>query len=288
MEYGDEMPEQHPPADAALAELAAREEGATRQHLPAHAPDPGDRARRRARQRLRALTDWRAKPAVPFGGKFRIIDFTLSNCVNSGIRRIGVATQYKAQSLIRHVQRGWAFLDGRIERVRRPAAGAAARPTDVVPGHRRRGVPEPRHPAPPRAGVRARPGRRPRLQDGLRQACSPTTSRAGADMTVACIEVPLEEARALRRDGRRRGCARQSLSWRSRRSPPPMPGPPGPRARQHGHLRVQRAASSTSSSSATPTTRGSSHDFGKDIIPHLVGARLSRVRARLPATAAST
>jgi len=64
--------------------------------------------------RLRALTDFRAKPAVPFGGKFRIIDFTLSNCVNSGIRRIGVATQYKAQSLIRHLQRGWSFPDGRF------------------------------------------------------------------------------------------------------------------------------------------------------------------------------
>src|SRR5215472_13661099 len=64
--------------------------------------------------RLEQLTDWRAKPAVPFGGKFRIIDFALSNCVNSGIRRIGVCTQYKAQSLIRHVQRGWSFLDGRF------------------------------------------------------------------------------------------------------------------------------------------------------------------------------
>ena len=66
-------------------------------------------------ERLRQLTDWRAKPAVPFGGKFRIIDFTLSNCVNSGIRRIGICTQYKAQSLIRHVQRGWSFLDGRFD-----------------------------------------------------------------------------------------------------------------------------------------------------------------------------
>ena len=65
--------------------------------------------------RLHQLTDWRAKPAVPFGGKFRIIDFTLSNCVNSGIRRIGVATQYKAQSLIRHIQYGWSFLDGRFK-----------------------------------------------------------------------------------------------------------------------------------------------------------------------------
>src|SRR5512146_1557657 len=65
--------------------------------------------------RLQQLTEWRAKPAVPFGGKFRIIDFTLSNCVNSGIRRIGVATQYKAQSLIHHLQRGWSFLDGRFD-----------------------------------------------------------------------------------------------------------------------------------------------------------------------------
>ncbi len=60
--------------------------------------------------RLKELTDRRAKPAVYFGGKARIIDFALSNALNSGIRRIGVATQYKAHSLIRHMQRGWGFL----------------------------------------------------------------------------------------------------------------------------------------------------------------------------------
>jgi glucose-1-phosphate adenylyltransferase len=60
--------------------------------------------------RLKQLTDKRAKPAVYFGGKFRIIDFALSNCVNSGIRRIGVVTQYKSHSLLRHIQRGWSFL----------------------------------------------------------------------------------------------------------------------------------------------------------------------------------
>ena len=60
--------------------------------------------------RLKHLTDRRAKPAVYFGGKFRIIDFALSNCLNSGIRRIGVITQYKSHSLMRHLQRGWAFL----------------------------------------------------------------------------------------------------------------------------------------------------------------------------------
>ena len=60
--------------------------------------------------RLKQLTDSRAKPAVYFGGKFRIVDFALSNCVNSGIRRIGVVTQYKSHSLLRHLQRGWSFL----------------------------------------------------------------------------------------------------------------------------------------------------------------------------------
>lgn len=62
--------------------------------------------------RLQQLTMWRAKPAVPFGGKFRIIDFPLSNCINSGIRRIGVLTQYKAHSLILHIQRGWGHFRG--------------------------------------------------------------------------------------------------------------------------------------------------------------------------------
>ena len=64
--------------------------------------------------RLKNLTQWRAKPAVPFGGKFRIIDFPLSNCINSGIRQISVLTQYKAHSLILHTQRGWSFLRGEI------------------------------------------------------------------------------------------------------------------------------------------------------------------------------
>ena len=64
--------------------------------------------------RLKDLTAWRAKPAVPIGGKYRIIDFALSNCVNSGIRRIGVLTQYKAHSLIRHLQRAWGFMRGEI------------------------------------------------------------------------------------------------------------------------------------------------------------------------------
>lgn len=64
--------------------------------------------------RLRRLTDHRAKPAVPFGGTMRIVDFALANCVNSGLRRIGVLTQYKAQSLIRHIERSWGFLEASL------------------------------------------------------------------------------------------------------------------------------------------------------------------------------
>jgi len=65
-------------------------------------------------ERLKALTLHRCKPATPFGGKFRIIDFVLSNCVNSGIRQIAVLTQYKAQPLIQHIQRGWSYLRGEL------------------------------------------------------------------------------------------------------------------------------------------------------------------------------
>ncbi len=65
-------------------------------------------------ERLKALTQHRCKPATPFGGKFRIIDFVLSNCINSGIRQIAVLTQYKAQSLIQHIQRGWSYLRGEM------------------------------------------------------------------------------------------------------------------------------------------------------------------------------
>jgi glucose-1-phosphate adenylyltransferase len=78
--------------------------------------------------RLRQLTDWRAKPAVPFAGSLRIIDFALSNCVNSGVRRISVLTQYKAQSLIGHIERGWGFLEASLDEF-----------IDVVPAQQRLG-----------------------------------------------------------------------------------------------------------------------------------------------------
>ena len=145
--------------------------------------------------RLMELTDKRAKPAVYFGGKSRIIDFALSNALNSGIRRIGVATQYKAHSLIRHLQRGWNFF--RPERNESfdilPAsqrvsetmwyagtADAVFQNIDIIASYR--------------ADLHRHPRRRPRLQDGLRDDAPSARARSEADVTVGCIEVPRMEA----------------------------------------------------------------------------------------------
>ena len=92
--------------------------------------------------RLEPLTRDRAKPAVPFGGLYRIIDFTLSNCINSGLRRVLVLTQYKARSLDRHIRARLELPQPRAGRVRRGAAAAAAHRRELVQGHRRRHLPE--------------------------------------------------------------------------------------------------------------------------------------------------
>jgi len=80
-------------------------------------------------ERLKHLTEDRCKPATPFGGKFRIIDFVLSNCLNSGIRQISVLTQYKAHSLIQHIQRGWGYLRGEFGEF-----------VEIVPAQQQRGA----------------------------------------------------------------------------------------------------------------------------------------------------
>jgi glucose-1-phosphate adenylyltransferase len=143
--------------------------------------------------RLGPLTDWRAKPAVPFGGKFRIIDFTLSNCVNSGIRRIGICTQYKAQSLIRHVQRGWSFLDGRFDEFvellpaqqriatdwYRGTADAVYQNLDIIVRH------DPDH-------VLILAGDHIYKMD-YGKMLAEHVSR-GSDMSIACVEVPVADA----------------------------------------------------------------------------------------------
>jgi glucose-1-phosphate adenylyltransferase len=143
--------------------------------------------------RLHALTDWRAKPAVPFAGMLNIIDFPLSNCVNSGIRRIGVFTQYKAQSLIRHIERAWGFLDANlgeyVESV--PAqqrageawysgtANAVYQNLDIV----REGTPE---------FVLVLAGDHVYKMDYGLLLADHVAKRA--DVTVACLEVPLADA----------------------------------------------------------------------------------------------
>src|ERR1041384_6844161 len=144
-------------------------------------------------ERLRQLTDLRAKPAVPFGGKFRIIDFTLSNCVNSGTRRIGICTQYRAQSLIRHVQRGWSFLDGRFNEFvellpaqqretaewYRGTADAVCQNLDILRRH------DPEH-------VLVLAGDHVYKMDYSKMLAQHVAQ--GSKVTVACTEVPLADA----------------------------------------------------------------------------------------------
>ena len=122
-------------------------------------------------ERLGPLTRDRAKPAVPFGGIYRIIDFTLSNCLNSGVRRILVLTQYKAMSLDRHITLGWRnYLCRELGEFIDVVPPQQRIDEQVVPGHRRRRLPEHLHARKGAARVRRHPGRRPHLQDGLRQA----------------------------------------------------------------------------------------------------------------------
>ena len=218
--------------------------------------------------RLMELTDRRAKPAVYFGGKSRIVDFTLSNALNSGIRRLAVATQYKAHSLIRHLQRGWNFL--RTERNESfdilPAsqrvsedrwymgtADAVFQNIDIIDGY-----------GPEYLLILA--GDHVYKMDYERMLVQHVNS--GADVTVGCVEVPTAEATGfgimhVGADGR-------ILDFLEKPAQPPeMPDKPGWSLASMGiyvfkreflHEQLRRDA-------ADPH---SSRDFGKDIIPFLV------------------
>src|SRR5690606_20725882 len=143
--------------------------------------------------RLYELTEWRAKPALYFGGKFRIIDFPLSNCINSGVRRIGVVTQYKAHSLIKHLVRGWGHFKQELgegveilhasqrysDNWYMGTADAVYQNIDIIRGE----IP---------TNVLILSGDHVYRQDyGDILAYH---SDIGADMTVSCIVVPIEEA----------------------------------------------------------------------------------------------
>jgi glucose-1-phosphate adenylyltransferase len=217
--------------------------------------------------RLRQLTDGRAKPAVPFAGKLRIIDFALSNCVNSGIRRVCVLTQYKAQSLIRHIERGWGFLDAGLREY-----------VDVVPAQQQVGdnwyrgtadavfqnlnllrEAEPEH-------VLILAGDHVYKMDYARMLAQHVAS--GADVTVACTDVPLPEAgnfgvMTVDEDGRIRAFEEKPAH------PTAMPGLPG-RALASMGIYVFDASLLCDELERDAADDNSSHDFGRDIIPRLV------------------
>jgi glucose-1-phosphate adenylyltransferase len=218
--------------------------------------------------RLMELTDKRAKPAVYFGGKARIIDFALSNAVNSGIRRIGVATQYKAHSLIRHLQRGWNFLSNdrnegldilpasqRVEGrdIYLGTADAVWQNADIVEAY------GPRY-------IIVLAGDHIYKQDYTQMIAHHVES--GADVTVGCIEVPREEATAFgvmhvnERD--------EILEFMEKPADPPaMPGRPDEALASMGIyvFETKRLFEVLAEDAADP---GSRHDFGGDIVPKLV------------------
>jgi glucose-1-phosphate adenylyltransferase len=218
--------------------------------------------------RLKALTDWRSKPAVPFGGKFRIIDFTLSNCVNSGVRRIGVATQYKSQSLIRHLQLGWSFLDGRLGEF-----------IEIMPAQQQvdeshwyqgtadavfQNLREIRHANPDYVLVLS--GDHIYRMDYGRILLAHAERQA--DLTVACIEVPLKDASgfgvmSINNEGR-------IVSFEEKPSQPQaMPGQPEKALASMG-IYVFNARFLFEQLLRDADDPKSSHDFGKDVIPHCV------------------
>ncbi len=219
--------------------------------------------------RLHQLTDWRAKPAVPFGGKFRIIDFVLSNCVNSGIRRIGVATQYKSHSLIQHIQRGWSFLSGqfgefidvlpaqqRIEEMwYQGTADAVFQNLDII-----------RETNPDYVLILA--GDHVYKMDYGKLLAFHVEKQA--DMTVACIEVPIADASAFGVMGVDNESRVLTFSEKPVH-PAPLPSKPE-RALASMGIYVFNTHFLYEQLVRDADEPHSSHDFGKDIIPHLVSA----------------
>lgn len=217
--------------------------------------------------RLKNLTDWRAKPAVQFGGKFRIIDFPLSNCVNSGIRRINVATQYKAQSLIQHIQRGWGFLRGEFHEY-----------VNIIPAQQR--ITEEWYKGTADAVyqnidlLRENGGDYVLILAGdhiykmdYGQMLA-THARSKADMTIACINVPLEDAKGfgvLAVDEHDR-----VIEFAEKpKNPKHIPGDPTKAFASMG-IYIFNAKFLYEQLIRDAGDRKSSHDFGADIIPYVI------------------
>ncbi len=218
--------------------------------------------------RLKQLTDRRAKPAVYFGGKFRIIDFALSNCINSGIRRIGVITQYKSHSLLRHLQRGWSFLRGEMsemldllpaqqrideEHWYRGTADAVYQNLDIIAS----GKPE---------YIVVLAGDHVYKMDYSIMLRDHVASGAGC--TVGCIEVPRGEASAfgvMAVDDQRR----VTSFVEKPADPPPMPGNDDVSLASMG-IYIFNADYLYRLLEEEMARPESSLDFGKDIIPRTV------------------
>lgn len=218
--------------------------------------------------RLKEMTQWRVKPAVYFGGKFRIIDFPLSNCINSGIRRIGVLTQYKAHSLIRHIVRGWAhfkpelgeFIDVLPASQRTSDAWYAGTADSIYQNLDIIDVYNPRY-------VLILAGDHVYKMDYGQMIAAHVHS--GAAMTVGCIEVPVDEARelgvmAVDQDMKVTGFAEKP------ENPEPIPGRPEEALASMG-IYVFDRESLFKVLEEDEQDPDSSRDFGKDIVPRLVG-----------------
>jgi glucose-1-phosphate adenylyltransferase len=218
--------------------------------------------------RLMELTDRRAKPAVYFGGKSRIIDFALSNALNSGIRRIGVATQYKAHSLIRHLNRGWNFF--RVERNESfdilPAsqrvsetewyagtADAVYQNIDIIESY------GPEHIVILAGDHIYKMDYEPMLQ---------MHEEREADVTVGCIEVPRSEASAF--GVMQTDATDRIVAFLEKPSDPPvMPGSPDTVLASMG-IYVFATKFLFDELRRDAADANSSRDFGKDLIPYLV------------------
>ncbi|MEJ1296947.1 MAG: glucose-1-phosphate adenylyltransferase [Candidatus Sedimenticola sp. (ex Thyasira tokunagai)] len=217
--------------------------------------------------RLKQLTTWRTKPAVPFGGKFRIIDFPLSNCLNSGIRRIAVLTQYKAHSLLLHLNNGWSFLRGQFgeyvevlpasQRLGKSwysgTADAVFQNLDILRSHG------------PKYILILAGDHIYKMDYGTMLAHHVDNN---ADMTVGCIEVPLEEAKSL---------GVMSVDKTSQvtafvekpANPEPMVGQPEKALASMG-IYIFNTDFLYDQLIRDAGDPDSSHDFGHDIIPHII------------------
>ncbi len=218
--------------------------------------------------RLHELTDWRAKPALYFGGKYRIIDFPLSNCINSGIRRIGVLTQYKAHSLIRHLVRGWGFFKNELgefvdvlpasqrhsEAWYQGTADAIYQNLDIIRAQR------------PKYVLVLSGDHVYKMDYGLMLA---EHVASGAEMTVSCLEVPVEEAAGafgvMKVDETNRVIGFEEKPA----NPSTIPGSDNLTLASMGNY-VFNTDFLFKVLEVDAKTEGSSRDFGNDIIPSII------------------